>query len=90
MKWGLVNKINFIWILLYHKADDKSKKASGDQKVDDSINVSRLDLRVGKIVAVERHPDADTQYVEQVDLGEGRYRTVISGLVNHFPISAVS
>ncbi|BFZ14598.1 hypothetical protein BsWGS_17637 [Bradybaena similaris] len=72
-----------------HGADETSKKASGDQKVDDSINVSRLDLRVGKIVSVERHPDADTQYVEQVDLGEGRYRTVISGLVNHFPISAM-
>ena len=29
------------------------------------VDVSRLDMRVGKIVDVKRHPDADTLYVEQ-------------------------
>lgn len=31
---------------------------------------SRLDIRVGKIVEVSRHPDADSLYVEKIDLGE--------------------
>ncbi|CAG5121350.1 unnamed protein product, partial [Candidula unifasciata] len=73
--------------------DEKPKKAdavaSGDQAADGAVDVSRLDLRVGKIVAVERHPDAETLYVEQVDLGEGRNRTVVSGLVKHFPVNAM-
>ncbi|KAM3187120.1 hypothetical protein ACTXT7_002926 [Hymenolepis weldensis] len=50
------------------------------------VDVSRIDLRVGKIVEVKHHPDADTLYVEKVDLGEGHLRTIISGLVNFVPI----
>ena len=37
------------------------------------------------ITSVEKHPSADRLYIEQVDLGEGRLRTVVSGLVEHVP-----
>ena len=37
--------------------------------------------QVGVIVAVKRHPGADTLYVEDIDLGEGKPRQVVSGLV---------
>ena len=47
-------------------------------------DVSRLDIRVGKIVSVSRHPDADSLYVEQIDLGEAQPRTIVSGLVKYF------
>ncbi|KAJ3201457.1 hypothetical protein HDU67_001330 [Dinochytrium kinnereticum] len=43
----------------------------------------RLDLRVGRIVSVQRHAQADTLYVEEVDLGEDKPRTVVSGLVKY-------
>ncbi|KAJ3108870.1 Aminoacyl tRNA synthase complex-interacting multifunctional protein 1 [Phlyctochytrium planicorne] len=43
----------------------------------------RLDLRVGKIVSVQRHAQADTLYVEEVDVGEDKPRTVVSGLVKY-------
>ena len=39
-----------------------------------------LDIRVGKIVEVGPHPDADSLYVEKIDLGEAEPRTVVSGL----------
>ena len=29
------------------------------------MNVSRLDMRIGKIVGVKYHPNADTLYIEQ-------------------------
>lgn len=32
------------------------------------VDVSRLDLRVGKIVEVKHHPDADSLYIEKVSL----------------------
>jgi len=48
--------------------------------------VGRLDLRVGLIIKAEKHPDADSLYVEQVDVGESTPRTVVSGLVRHIPI----
>jgi tRNA-binding EMAP/Myf-like protein len=41
-----------------------------------AIDITRFDLRVGKIVAVEKHPDADSLYVEQIDIGEEKPRTV--------------
>lgn len=51
------------------------------------IDVSRLDLRIGKIIDVDRHPDADSLYVEKIDCGDASGpRTVISGLVKHVPI----
>ncbi|KAK7097886.1 aminoacyl tRNA synthase complex-interacting multifunctional protein 1-like isoform X2 [Littorina saxatilis] len=64
----------------------KGKKAEAGAGEAEKMDVSRLDFRVGKIVAVEKHPDADTLYVETVDLGEEKPRTIVSGLVNHIPI----
>nr|XP_010346431.1 tyrosine--tRNA ligase, cytoplasmic isoform X3 [Saimiri boliviensis boliviensis] len=46
---------------------------------------SRLDIRVGKIITVEKHPDADSLYVEKIDVGEAEPRTVVSGLVQFVP-----
>jgi len=48
--------------------------------------VSKLDIRVGKIVEVSKHPEADKLYVEKIDFGEGKLRTVCSGLVQFIPI----
>jgi len=42
------------------------------------VDVSRLDFRVGRIIKAEKHPDADSLYVEDVDVGEGKTRTVVS------------
>ncbi|KAH7102529.1 nucleic acid-binding protein [Auriculariales sp. MPI-PUGE-AT-0066] len=47
---------------------------------------SMVDLRVGKIIHVEKHPDADSLYVEKIDIGEPEPRTVVSGLVKFIPI----
>ncbi|KAI0699115.1 hypothetical protein BC835DRAFT_1332404 [Cytidiella melzeri] len=48
---------------------------------------SMIDLRVGHIVDIMKHPDADGLYVEQIDFGEETGpRTVVSGLVHHIPI----
>ncbi|GAC76121.1 tRNA-binding protein [Moesziomyces antarcticus T-34] len=48
---------------------------------------SQVDLRVGKIVSIEKHPDADALYLEKVDFGEADGpRTILSGLVHFVPI----
>lgn len=44
---------------------------------------SMIDLRVGKVLDVKRHPDADSLYVETIDVGEPEPRTVCSGLVKY-------
>lgn len=54
--------------------------------VGEEITPARLDLRVGKILSVEKHPDADSLYIEKVDLGEPSPRTVVSGLAGLVPM----
>ncbi|KAI8616036.1 hypothetical protein BC830DRAFT_238885 [Chytriomyces sp. MP71] len=63
-------------------ADKKTEKV---EPVEENLQAEpeRLDLRVGRITKVEKHPQADTLFVEEVDLGEDKPRTVVSGLVKY-------
>jgi tyrosyl-tRNA synthetase len=45
-----------------------------------------LEVKVGRIVEVKKHEQADSLYVEQIDVGEDKPRTIVSGLVNYIPI----
>jgi methionyl-tRNA synthetase len=36
---------------------------------------------VGKVISIEKHPHAEKLYVEQVELGGGEVRQIVSGLV---------
>lgn len=74
---------------LEKKQNQPKKESKPDNKptpVEADIDVGRLDLRVGRIIEVSKHPDADSLYVEKIDLGEPQPRTVVSGLVKHIPI----
>ncbi|KAK0141518.1 Aminoacyl tRNA synthase complex-interacting multifunctional protein 1 [Merluccius polli] len=42
------------------------------------LDVSRLDIRIGRILSIRRHPLADTLSVQVVELGESTPRTVVS------------
>lgn len=73
------------------KKGESSKAASGSATpvaADSGDPIpSMIELRVGHIVDIKVHPDADGLYVEQIDIGEETGpRTVISGLVNYIPI----
>ena len=72
------------------KQDTKPKPAKSAPKqqpaAEAPVDVGRLDMRVGVIVSAKKHPDADALYVEQVDVGEEKPRTVISGLVKFIPL----
>eukprot|EP01114_Cavostelium_apophysatum_P000107 TRINITY_DN1010_c0_g1_i1.p1 TRINITY_DN1010_c0_g1~~TRINITY_DN1010_c0_g1_i1.p1 ORF type:complete len:461 (+),score=165.18 TRINITY_DN1010_c0_g1_i1:129-1385(+) len=63
-----------------------AKQAAAAAKAELPVDVSRLNIRVGKIVAVKKHEEADSLYVEQIDVGEEKPRTVVSGLVKFVPI----
>ncbi|KAJ3549160.1 hypothetical protein NM688_g5210 [Phlebia brevispora] len=67
-------------------AEDNKKSNSKAEDVGEPVP-SMIDLRVGRIVQIEKHPDADGLYVEQIDFGEDTGpRTVVSGLVHYIPI----
>ncbi|KAM0728228.1 Tyrosine--tRNA ligase, cytoplasmic [Formica fusca] len=70
---------------LASKAYPQSKKQKS-QEVE--ITPARLDIRVGKIIEVKKHPDADSLYIEKIDVGEPNGpRTIVSGLVNFVPLN---
>ena len=54
------------------------KKVKGAPSAEPTVDV--LDIRVGVIKSIGPHPNADALYVEEIDLGEDKPRTVVSGL----------
>jgi aminoacyl tRNA synthase complex-interacting multifunctional protein 1 len=66
-------------------AEDDISTSNGDLE-SDHLPTGYLDFRVGKILSCERHPDADTLYVEKIDLSEEEPRTIVSGLVEYVPL----
>ncbi|KAL6276403.1 hypothetical protein ACE6H2_020004 [Prunus campanulata] len=54
------------------------------QKIKDAADV--LDIRVGRVLKAWRHEEADSLYVEEVDIGEPEPRTICSGLVKYVPL----
>jgi len=90
----IINSMHYLYVyddgmLILFAAAAKSAPATGATSAGETVDVSRLHMRIGCIVDVEKHPDADSLYVEQVDVGEGKNRTVVSGLVKHVPIEQV-
>lgn len=56
---------------------EKQQKGGGETR---DITPARLDIRVGKVQSVKSHPDAESLFIEEIDVGEPLLRTVVSGL----------
>jgi methionyl-tRNA synthetase len=54
-----------------------------DAELEKPLSFVDLDLEVGQILSVEKHPDAEKLFVEKVQLGDG-VRQIVSGLVGHY------
>ncbi len=53
----------------------------GGKAEEGPVDVGRLDVRVGRITKAWKHPDAESLYVEEVDVGEDKPRQV-RGLIH--------
>ena len=53
-----------------------SKAAPDKPAAEAELDVSLLNLQIGQIVSVKQHPNADSLYVEEIDLGEDKPRQV--------------
>ncbi|XP_030528215.1 aminoacyl tRNA synthase complex-interacting multifunctional protein 1 [Rhodamnia argentea] len=54
------------------------------RKIGEAASV--LDIRVGQVLKAWRHEEADSLYVEEVDVGEPEPRIICSGLVKYVPL----
>jgi tRNA-binding EMAP/Myf-like protein len=67
------------------------EEAVDSKPVGELTELARLEMRVGMVKSVSRHPEADGLYVEQIDLGEPEGpRTIVSGLVNFIAEDALN
>lgn len=66
----------------------KTKQAAACQD-EGQVDVSHLDLRVGRIISALQLPETGSLYREEVDVGEASPRTVVSELVKHVPVDQV-
>ncbi|KAM1394016.1 hypothetical protein PS1_030044 [Malus domestica] len=66
------------------EAAPASEVVDEQKKIKDAADV--LDIRVGRVVKAWRHEEADSLYVEEVDVGEPEPRTICSGLVKYVPL----
>jgi len=55
-----------------------------EQPVDPLEAWAKVEMKVGKIIEISLHPDAERLYVEKIDLGGGEIRTIVSGLVSYY------
>lgn len=73
---------------------EKKEKAKKEVKKEDTKEeeiepIARVDIRVGKIISAVKHADADSLFVETVDVGEEKPRTVVSGLSGKVPLESL-
>lgn len=70
------------------KKEEKPKKQKAPaKKVEDNVHpVSKLDLRVGKIIEINVNTESDKLYNELIDMGNGEVRKIASGLKGRVPI----
>lgn len=68
---------------------ERTPKKKKEEPMPEVIDYSLLDMRVGKILTCEKHPDADSLYVESIDFGEDKPRQICSGLVKFVPLEAM-
>lgn len=61
----------------------KPKKQSPAVALDDVSMCDKFEFRVGKVIEVGDHENADSIYVEKIDFGEDEPRQVLSGLKSH-------
>ena len=61
----------------------KQKEAERKEEIESS-ELDKIDLRIGKVLSCERHPNADKLYILKVDLGMGEVRQIVSGLAQSY------
>ena len=74
------------------RAAKEMDKGTMEEKSDEIVEkktleeqfLEKIDLRVAKITAIERHPEADKLYIETIDVGEDEPRQIVSGLVPYY------
>lgn len=64
------------------KAQEKPKKKEEVAQA----SIGNLEIKIGQIRDIIHHPDAESLYVERIELGEAEPRTIVSGLAKYMTL----
>jgi len=67
------------------KEEPKKAAPQAQQPAGPFADFRRIDVRVGEVIAVEDHPEAEKLYVLKIDLGEEEPRQIVTNLKSHYP-----
>lgn len=63
------------------KGENKKKEKNKNQKQNENVHLmTKVDIRVGKVIEVEPNKEGDKLYNEKIDFGNGEIRQIASGL----------
>jgi len=62
--------------------------AAAAPAVPEGSSMSKVNLLIGKVLEVTKHPESEKLYIEKIDLGEAEPRVILSGLQEHVTIDA--
>ena len=65
---------------VYKKIEAEVEEEETPEDKSSYADFKNLDLRVGKIISAEDHPDAEKLFVLKIDIGEGSPRQIVAGL----------
>jgi methionyl-tRNA synthetase len=68
---------------------EKEKPKKENKKMVNFKDWEKLDIKIGKVLKVEKHPKADKLYVFEVDLGDEK-RTIVSGLREFYELKELT
>jgi methionine--tRNA ligase beta chain len=72
------------------QAKKENKQPPKKAECEDALpDISKLDIRVGKIVKIYPNEESDKLYNEEIDIGNGEIRTIASGLKRRIPIDVL-
>lgn len=89
------NKFEFEFFKSEHKLGQKDNlfekivlevKEEKPKEMKKREGFATLNLKVGKIVEVKQHPEAEKLYIEKINLGEAEPRQIVSGLKDYYKI----
>ena len=62
----------------------QKQQKKGQQPVKEVLDGFQLEIKVGQIVEAMKHPNSDHLLALKVDLGEGKVRSIVAGLAEHY------
>ena len=69
------------------KKEESKKEKKNESEIKKEAEFSdfeKIELKAGKILSAKRHPKADRLLIEEVDLGNGDVRQIVSGIAEKY------